>query len=207
MPGRTLVGSAGFSFARVGGKALSMRFEPARSSDLDVLHALIHRAYRGESAKAGWTHEADLLDGQRTDPEALAAMLDSGADTILVARDEDGLAGCIAVTVKSGGLAYIGMVTVDPTRQAGGLGRQLLAVAERCASMQGASVAEMTVIAQRSELIAWYERRGYRLTGERRPFPMKDPRFGVPRRDDLEFVVLAKPLNSSGSSLPSSPIG
>jgi hypothetical protein len=61
----------------------------------------------------------------------------------------------------------------------------------------------MTVIAQRAELIAWYERRGYRLTGERRPFPKTDPRFGLPKRDDLEFVVLAKPLTSSGSACPS----
>lgn len=180
-----------------------MIFEPARSSDLNALHALIHRAYRGESAKAGWTHEADLLDGQRTDPEALSAMLESESDTIIVARDGGTLAGCIAVTTKPGGLAYIGMVTVDPIRQAGGLGRQLLEAAENHARQAGAGVAEMTVISQRAELIAWYERRGYRLTGERRPFPMTDPRFGRPKRDDLEFVVLAKPLISSGSAFPS----
>jgi len=52
----------------------------------------------------------------------------------------------------------------------------------------------MTVIRQRPELIAWYERRGYRLTGERRSFPYGDERFGQPNRDDLEFVVLEKTL-------------
>ena len=53
---------------------------------------------------------------------------------------------------------------------------------------------EMTVIANRGELIAWYERRGYVLTGERRPFPLDDPRFGLPKTRDLAFVVLEKPL-------------
>lgn len=180
-----------------------MTIEPANDSDLEALHALIHRAYRGESAKAGWTHEADLLDGQRTDMAALTGMMASECDTLLVARDGDALAGCIAVTIKEGGLAYIGMVTVDPDRQAGGLGRQLLAAAEASARGQRAHVAEMTVISQRRELIAWYERRGYRLTGESRPFPMTDPRFGLPRRDDLEFVVLAKSLISSESAVQS----
>lgn len=179
-----------------------MRIEPASIADLHPLHALIERAYRGDSAKAGWTHEADLLGGQRTDPELLSVMLASDSDTILVARAGEALAGCVAVTARSGGLAYIGMVTVDPARQAGGLGRLLLAAAEAYAREQGASIAEMTVISQRRELIAWYERRGYRLTGERRPFPMTDPRFGLPKTD-LEFVVLAKPLTSSESAFPS----
>ena len=53
---------------------------------------------------------------------------------------------------------------------------------------------EMTVITQRRELIAWYERRGYTVTGESRPFPHSDERFGLPRRTDLVFEVLAKPL-------------
>lgn len=170
-----------------------MNIEPANESDLEALHALIHRAYRGASAKAGWTHEADLLDGQRTDMAALTGMMASKHDTLLVARDGNALAGCVAVTIKGSELAYIGMVTVDPHRQAGGLGRQLLAAAEGFAGEQGANVAEMTVISQRRELIAWYERRGYQLTGETRPFPMADPRFGLPKAD-LEFVVLAKPI-------------
>ena len=193
MPGRTL-GPAGFSFASTDGKGRIMQFEIAQPSDLDALHALIERAYRGDSARGGWTHEADLLQGQRTDIEALSDLLASADDTIIVARDGASLAGCIAVTIKPGGIAYIGMVTVDPSRQANGLGRQLLASAETHAAAAGATVAEMTVIVQRAELIAWYERRGYRLTGEWRPFPYGNERFGLPERDDLEFVVLEKPL-------------
>ena len=52
----------------------------------------------------------------------------------------------------------------------------------------------MTVVHIRDTLIAWYERRGYALTGETRPFPHGDDRFGKPLRDDLSFVVMEKVL-------------
>lgn len=171
----------------------------AQSGDLDTIHALVHRAYRGDSARQGWTHEADLLDGQRTDLDALRDMLANPEEHLLIAEDDGGTVGCIAVTDKGSRLVYIGMVTVDPLRQGGGLGRDLLSGAEAFARRElGAERAEMTVISLRSELIRWYERRGYVLTGERRPFPMRDPRFGLPRRDDLEFAVLEKSLTASG---------
>ena len=87
------------------------------------------------------------------------------------------------------------MLTVDPQRQSAGLGRMILAAAEdHAAAHFAATRIEMTVIAQREELIAWYERRGYAPTGEQRPFPHDDPRFGLPTRDDLAFVVLEKTL-------------
>lgn len=164
------------------------------AADLPALHALIERAYRGESAKAGWTHEADLLGGQRTDPAALAEMLADPDQHLLVAADDGVPTGCVAVTRKAGGRAYLGLLTVEPELQAAGLGRRLIAAAEDCARGFGAGAIEMTVIASRRELVAWYERRGYALTGERRPFPLDDPRFGLPKTRDLEFVVLEKAL-------------
>jgi ribosomal protein S18 acetylase RimI-like enzyme len=89
------------------------------------------------------------------------------------------------------------MLTVRPTAQGSGLGQRLLQAAERWAIEQWSSRAvHMTVIQQRSELIAWYERHGYSRTGERKPFPYGDERFGVPRRGDLEFEVLCKPLSA-----------
>lgn len=169
-----------------------MHLEPATQADLPALHALIEAAYRGESARRGWSHEADLLDGQRTDQESLGAMLDDPAQHVLVLRDNDRLRACVALTQKDADLAYLGMLTVDPERQSAGLGKLILAAAEDHAARFGANRVEMTVIAQRGELIAWYERRGYRATGERRPFPAGDKRFGLPRRDDLEFLVLEK---------------
>lgn len=171
-----------------------MHLEPATADDLPLLHALVESAYRGESAKAGWTHEADLLDGQRTDLAALGALVRDPAHHLLVFRDNDALRACVALTDKGHGLAYLGMLTVDPRHQAGGLGKLILSAAEDHAASFGAARVEMTVIAQRRELVAWYERRGYRATGERRPFPSDDPRFGRPRREDLEFVVLEKAL-------------
>lgn len=170
-----------------------MHIEPATRDDIPALLTLIHSAYRGDSAKRGWTHEADLLDGQRTDEAALTETISDPAQLLLVAREGGALAGCVALTDK-GGLGYIGLVTVDPGRQAGGLGRRLLDAAEEAARTRFAATrAEMTVIDGRDELIAWYERRGYQLTGERRPFPATDPRFGLPRKA-LEFVVLEKSL-------------
>lgn len=169
---------------------------PVTESQIPALHALIHRAYRGDSARQGWTHEADLLDGQRTDVAALRALLADPAQHLLAAWEGDELVACIALTEKGAGLVYIGMVTVDPQLQGSGLGRKVLAAAEAyVAAALRAARAEMTVISLRAELIRWYERRGYTLTGERRPFPHGDPRFGLPRRDDLEFVVLEKRLD------------
>jgi len=171
-----------------------MHLERACPDDLPALHALVESAYRGASARRGWSHEADLLEGQRTDMAALDAMLGDPAQHLLVFRDNDRLRACVALTDKGSGLAYLGMLTVDPQRQAAGLGRLILAAAEEHAAAFGASRVEMTVIAQRTELIEWYQRRGYALTGEQRPFPHGDPRFGLPRRDDLVFVVLEKTL-------------
>jgi ribosomal protein S18 acetylase RimI-like enzyme len=172
-----------------------LTFRTATAADVPALHALIERAYRGESATRGWTHEAHLLGGQRTDPEALVAQFSSPDETIILAKKEGNTIGCVALTDKGAGLAYIGLVTVDPELQAAGLGRALLAEGEQLASARfGATRIEMTVIAQRGELIAWYERRGYALTGERRPFPYGNERVGIPRADALEFVVMDKAL-------------
>lgn len=165
----------------------------ATATDIAALHALVQVAYRGDSARRGWTHEADLLDGQRIDAEGLAALLVDPDQTVLAADDAGVLVGCVQVAVR-GDLAYLGMLTVDPARQAAGLGRRLVAAAEAHARDLGARHMEMTVIHHRVELIGWYERLGYAATGERRPFPMDDARFGLPRVADLSFVVLARDL-------------
>lgn len=170
-------------------------FRPATTSDVAALHRLIESAYRGDSAKAGWTHEADLLGGQRTDEGELLDIVADVSRIILMAEVEGILTGCVHVADQGEGLAYLGLLTVDPTRQAGGLGRLLIDAAEAEArSRFAAARMEMTVIRQRSELIAWYERRGYALTGETRPFPLDDERFGLPQTRDLEFVVMEKAL-------------
>jgi len=163
----------------------------ASPSDAPALKALLESAYRGDSARAGWNHEADILDDERVAPGEIEALLADPAVTLLVARDGAALVGCVAVTRKDSdkhsGLAYLGMLCVAPELQSAGLGRQLLDAAEDYARSHSIAAIEMTVIDNRDALIAWYERRGYVRTGETRPFPvLRDP--------PVTFVVLAKPL-------------
>ena len=172
-----------------------LTFRPATPADIPALHALIESAYRGETAKASWTHEADLLGGTRTSAEELATIIADPHQVMLLGEDIGDLAACVRVVRQGDGPAYLGMLTVSPDRQAGGLGRTLLAAAEAEAVHRfGASRMEMTVISTRAELIAWYLRRGYGLTGERRPFPAEAQDFGDLPWLDLEFLVLEKAL-------------
>jgi ribosomal protein S18 acetylase RimI-like enzyme len=149
----------------------------AQHDDLPSLHAVIERAYRGDAARGGWTHEADLLEGQRTDLATLEAILDDPVTRLLVGEADDRLIGCVQVTDRGNGLAYLGLLCVDPTLQAGGIGKLMLEEAEALAAATlDATRIEMTVIDSRAELIAYYERRGYRRTGEVRDFPIElDP--------------------------------
>lgn len=165
-------------------------------ADVPALHTLIESAYRGDGARRGWTHEADLLGGQRTDPAELRGILDDAEQIMLVAEQEATLTGCVHVRrAAADGVAYLGMLSVDPDRQAGGLGSALIDAAEEAArDLLNADRIEMTVIAAREALVAYYQRRGYALTGEKRPFPYGDERYGVPTTDALEFVVMDKTL-------------
>jgi GNAT superfamily N-acetyltransferase len=168
----------------------------ATTDDIPPLVALIESAYRGAPSRAGWTTEADLLDGQRTDAAAIAEIIAAPATRLLLAFDDgDTLVACCQLERRDDRVSYFGMFSVSPSLQGAGVGRAVLEEAERVAREEwGAVTMEMTVIAQRRDLIAWYLRRGYTETGEQRPFPYGDERFGIPRRDDLVFSVLAKPL-------------
>lgn len=166
-----------------------MQIRRATPADTDAVVALVQSAYRGDSSRQGWTTEADLLDGQRTDAAEVSSVLDD-----LVLAEEDGeLLGCCTLVPRDG-YAYFGMFAVRPGLQGGGIGSKLLEAAEGLAAEHGAGHVEMTVISTRTELIDFYLRRGYVDTGESRPFPYGDDRFGRPRRDDLSFTVLVKRL-------------
>jgi GNAT superfamily N-acetyltransferase len=154
----------------------------------------VNAAYRGHSGQVGWTSETGLLDGARTDAGAVAALIVDPTTTLLLARSADAaLTGCIAIE-SNGDSCLLFMLAVDPMLQTAGLGKQLLDAAEQFAAGRGADIATVTVIRQREQLVAWYLRRGYRPTGAREPFPYGDDSVGTPLRDDLQFVVLEKPL-------------
>src|SRR5690348_15122145 len=139
-----------------------LTIRPAAAADLPRLHPVIERAYRGDSARAGWTHEADLLSGERTDLATLQAIVDDPDQALLMALDGEAPIGSVQVSNRGGGTAYLGLLCVDPLLQAGGTGKLLIAAAEDFARARFAAAhMEMTVIEQRTELIAWYERRGY----------------------------------------------
>ena len=168
----------------------------ATAADIPDLHHLIESAYRGESSRAGWTTEADLLDGQRTDPEDLADILADPKQALLTAWHADELVGCVLIADRGEGAGYFGMLSIRPTLQGGGLGRRLVDAAHAAlADRFGARRVRISVLPQRETLIAWYERLGYRLTGDTLPFPYGNPRFGLPKRDDLCFVVMERGLD------------
>lgn len=164
-------------------------------ADVPALHALIESAYRGEASRVGWTTEADLLDGQRTDPEELADIIAAEDQGLLVGcRGEEAIA-CVKYQRVAEGVGYFGMLSVRPGLQSAGLGRRMVEAAERrLAERHGARRVRIQVFPQRDTLIAWYQRLGYVLTGETAPFPYGDVRFGLLRRQDLHFVILEKPL-------------
>ena len=172
----------------------TIAFRDADAGDVPALVALVTSAYRGESSRAGWTTEADLLDGNRIDSDVVRGDIEREHSRVLLASRDGVLLGCAHVAIENGA-GYFGMFAVDPLLQAGGIGKAILAEAERVVRDEWQlPMMRMTVIDLREDLIAWYERRGYRRTGIKKPFPAVDPRFGLPRRDDLRFEVLEKGL-------------
>ncbi|WP_305804402.1 GNAT family N-acetyltransferase [Stenotrophomonas sp. YIM B06876] len=171
-----------------------LTFRTATPDDIPALIELVTSAYRGEASRAGWTTEADLLDGQRVDAAGIRADLERPRSVILLAEHHGQLRACCHLADEHGS-GYFGMFAVTPAAQGSGLGKSMMAAAERYVREHWQlPVMRMTVIDVRDELIAFYERRGYHRTGIKKPFPYGDERFGIPRRDDLRFEILEKPL-------------
>ena len=180
-------------------------FRSATPADIDALVALVTSAYRGDASRVGWTTEADLLDGNRIDPDVLRADIARPRSVVLLAERNDAanattpaqrLLACAHVA-EAEGAGYFGMFAVRPDLQGSGLGKALLAEAERLVGEHWRlPTMRMTVIDVRDSLIAFYQRRGYVRTGIHKPFPYGDERFGIPLREDLRFELLEKDLRA-----------
>jgi ribosomal protein S18 acetylase RimI-like enzyme len=168
----------------------------ATEADVPAIAALMNLAFRGGGSDAGWTSEADHFQGNRTSEALLREDFAANAEAaMLLWRSPDGVPrGCVWLEPEDEGIWYLGSLTIDPRQQNSGLGRKLLTAAEDWVRARGGREVRMTVINVRDTLIAWYVRCGYALTGETEPFPYGDDRFGIPKRDDLHFVVLRKRL-------------
>jgi GNAT superfamily N-acetyltransferase len=169
-----------------------MPVKPATIADVTALNILVNSAYRGETSKQGWTTESHLLDGLRIDEDTLTGYFANPAITILkYTTDDDQIIGCVYLEQRTPKL-YVGMFSVSPLLQGGGIGRALLLAAEDFARQMDCHTLTMTVISIRHELISWYQRRGYVLTGEMAPFHV-DKKFGVACQP-IELAILEKSI-------------
>lgn len=160
--------------------------------DAPELSMLVNSAYRGDSGRQGWTTEADLIDGTRTDASILEEIIKTPGSLILKYVEDNKILGCVELR-KEGEKLYLGMLTVNPLLQNKGIGKALMKEAEAVALKQNCNAIFMNVLSQRKELIDWYARHGYSNSGRRKPFAFTDPRFGSPRMP-LEFIILEKPI-------------
>ena len=172
-------------------------FRHATLADVSKVVDLVQSAYRGDRSRAGWTTEADLVEGQRIDEPMLSELLARPRTIVLLAEDNGLVACCELAMPDDSTTAYFGMLAVRPGLQSAGLGRRVLDEAERTVVAEwNATALQLVTLHVRSEVIAWYERRGFELTGETRPFPYGDERYGRPTRDDLLLVSMKKSLTA-----------
>jgi GNAT superfamily N-acetyltransferase len=175
-------------------RVAALHFRVASDADIKAVVALVESAYRGESSKSGWTTEADFLDGQRTDASEVSTLLRAPHSHIVLAMQDQILLACAHIQLCEDG-CHFGMFAVSPTQQSHGVGKALLQECERRAQLNfGAKKMLLSAVWLRESLIAFYQRRGYALNGNRSEFPYGDARFGVPRRPDLYFLEMEKEL-------------
>lgn len=173
---------------------MSFKILQATTEDAESLSLLVNAAYRGDTGRQGWTTEADLIDGTRTDAMLLEEIIKTPGSQILKYMEGDQILGCVELRVEDDKL-YLGMLTVNHTMQGKGIGKALLHAAEEEARKQNCKTIHMNVLTQRKELIDWYVRHGYSDTGMRKPFAFTDPRYGSAKMP-LEFLILGKRITN-----------
>lgn len=172
-----------------------IHFYKAEISDTSAIVQLINSAYRGETSRAGWTTEADLLEGLRTTTQQVAGIIKRDDAFILIGVLNDQIVATICCewqAIGGNNTAHFGMIAVKPNQQNKGFGKQIIKAAEAMTTRQWRVVGfHMSVISIRHELIAFYERLGYQRTGEFRDFP-QEPELWQPKVEGLNLQYLAK---------------
>jgi ribosomal protein S18 acetylase RimI-like enzyme len=170
-----------------------MQTRRAITTDATPLAALINSAYRGDESRQGWTTEAELLDGVRTTEAEVIELVNTPNSQILIGLDSNEILACVHLQLVSDA-AFLGMFCVRPRRQANGVGKTLMAEAERAVVRDWAATKMlMDVISVRAELIAFYERRGYRMTGKSSAFPVNDALW-TPKMKNMQLMRMEKLL-------------
>ncbi len=179
-----------------------IRFETATKFNAQEIANLVNSAYRGEYSKQGWTTEASLLGGQRTDAETLQKLIDSPLNQIEIAYqgESQSIIASVHLIQELPDTLYFGMLTVEPKAQAKGMGKILLKHVENIALGYGLKRIRFTVIPSRTELVAFYERRGFKATGNSEPFPEQDPKFGMPKVEGLILLEYDKLIQANEPS-------
>ncbi len=171
-------------------------FRNATAADAPVLVDLIRSAYRGAASQHGWTSEADFVGGDRIDQSGVRELIDAPGSMMLILTDGMSVVACCQLEDRGHGIVYFGTFAVDPGVQARGVGRRVLAEAERTATTRyGATRLKISVLDRQAQLISYYERQGFHRTGETGAFP-SDPIFARPLVEDLYFVYLEKDVTT-----------
>ncbi|MBL7665790.1 MAG: GNAT family N-acetyltransferase [Bacteriovoracaceae bacterium] len=169
-------------------------FRKATKTDTENLVKLVNSAYRGDSAKAGWTHESDLLEGQRATSSSIQEFLNKKDSVMILALQDKAFVGCVQVEKDNAETCYFGMLTVDPQKQAFGIGKKIMQQIEVQAKVWGCKTIRATVIHTRKELIAYYLRQGYTLTGKSYPFKEFAPDQKQMTDFELQLLEISKKI-------------
>jgi len=180
----------------------------AEATDVQAIVQLVNQAYRPNTGAVGWTHESNWVSGGRTSVDQVMDLLLKPDSMILLKSVNSAIVACVHIE-KHGSISDIGMLAVNPSQQATGIGKQMLAHAEHYARTEyGAKKFAMLVISSRIELIAFYLRRGYKKTGVLMDYPITAG-VGIPKYSGMTIEVLEKPaytIQPNAESTPHTPI-
>ncbi|MEI7916647.1 MAG: GNAT family N-acetyltransferase [Methylophilaceae bacterium] len=168
-----------------------LSFHKAELSDAISIAELVNSAYRGEISRAGWTTEADLLDGLRITTPEVATLIKREDAFVLVGVLRDQIIASIACEHLEN-TAKFGLIAVKPTLQNKGYGREMIKAAEAITAREWRVAGfYMSVITLRTELIEFYERLGFERSGQFEDFP-ENPALWQPKVQTLALEYLVK---------------